>query len=106
MIAVDLLQARLDLAKRLGAFAVVNGTDGSAAEQIKALTGGRGADICIEASGATPALNEAVRACAYSAKVVAMGFSRARRAASFWAKSSTTTGSTSSARRSPASAPS
>lgn len=74
VIAVDLLQARLDLAKRLGAYAIVNGQDSPAAEQIKALTGGRGADICIEASGATPALNEAVRACAYSAKVVAMGF--------------------------------
>ena len=72
-IAVDLLQSRLDLAKRLGANAVVNGQS-AAAEAIKELTGGRGADICIEASGATPALNEAVRACAYSAKVVAMGF--------------------------------
>jgi threonine dehydrogenase-like Zn-dependent dehydrogenase len=74
VIAVDLLQSRLDLAKRLGADAIVNGQAGSAAEAIKDLTGGRGADICIEASGATPALNEAVRACAYSAKVVAMGF--------------------------------
>jgi Zinc-binding dehydrogenase/Bacterial extracellular solute-binding protein len=74
VIAVDLLQSRLDLAQRLGAYAVVDGRASSAAEAIKGLTGGRGADICIEASGATPALNEAIRACAYSAKVVAMGF--------------------------------
>jgi threonine dehydrogenase-like Zn-dependent dehydrogenase len=74
VVAVDLIDSRLDLASRLGAHAVVNGRSGSAAEAIKELTGGRGADLCIEASGATQALNEAVRACAYSAKVVAMGF--------------------------------
>ena len=30
--------------------------------------------MCIEASGAAAALNEAIRACAYSSKVVALGF--------------------------------
>lgn len=74
VVVVDLIDARLELARRLGAHVVVNGRDGSAAEAIKQLTGGRGADVCIEASGSTAALNEAVRACAYSSKVVAMGF--------------------------------
>jgi threonine dehydrogenase-like Zn-dependent dehydrogenase len=74
VIAVDLAESRLELARRLGADVVLDGGVQSAAEAIKALTGGRGADICIECSGATAALNEAVRACAYSARVVAMGF--------------------------------
>jgi threonine dehydrogenase-like Zn-dependent dehydrogenase len=74
VVAVDLIAARLDLARRLGAHAVVDARAGSAAETIKQLTGGRGADMCIEASGSIAALNEAIRACAYSAKVVAMGF--------------------------------
>ena len=38
------------------------------------MTGGRGADSCIEASGAAPALVEAIRAVAYSSRVVALGF--------------------------------
>jgi 2-desacetyl-2-hydroxyethyl bacteriochlorophyllide A dehydrogenase len=72
VVAVDLLESRLALARRLGAHEAIDGR--GAAEAIKRLTGGRGADVCVEASGATTALNEAVRACAYSAKVVAMGF--------------------------------
>jgi len=74
VVAVDLIDARLELAHRLGAHVAVNGGAQSPAEAIKELTGGRGADVCIEASGSTAALNEAIRACAYSAKVVAMGF--------------------------------
>ena len=45
-----------------------------AAEEIKASTGGRGADVCIEVSGVPAALGEAIRAAAYSARVVALGF--------------------------------
>jgi 2-desacetyl-2-hydroxyethyl bacteriochlorophyllide A dehydrogenase len=72
VIAVDLLAPRRALALRLGAAAAIDGQ--GAAEAIKAMTGGRGADVCVEASGATAALHEAIRACAYSARVVAMGF--------------------------------
>ena len=74
VLAVDLLESRLDLARHLGAHSVIDGRNSSAAEAIKELTDGRGADVCIEASGSTAALDEAVRACAYSAKVVALGF--------------------------------
>lgn len=72
VIGVELLESRRELARSLGTPTVVDGH--GAAETIKELTAGRGADICIEASGATSALHEAIRACAYSAKVVAMGF--------------------------------
>lgn len=74
VIAVDLHESRLNMAKRLGADVTLNAADGSAAEAIKAMTGGLGADVCIEVSGSTMALNEAIRAVAYSARVVAMGF--------------------------------
>ena len=72
VVAVDLLESRRGLAQRLGAQVALDGR--AAGEAIKELTGGRGADVCIEASGASAALNEAVRACAYSARVVALGF--------------------------------
>src|SRR5215213_2494060 len=61
VIGVDLIGSRLELAQRLGAHVVIDGRAGSAAEEIKQLTGGRGADVCIESYGATAALNEAVR---------------------------------------------
>ncbi|MFL5734541.1 MAG: zinc-binding alcohol dehydrogenase [Chloroflexia bacterium] len=74
VIGVDLVPFRLDLARQLGIDHVIDGSQGSAAEAIKAITRGRGADVCIEASGASVALNEAIRACAYSSKVVTLGF--------------------------------
>lgn len=74
VIAVDLHDSRLEIAKSLGAQVTLNASREKVAEAIKALTGGRGADICFEVSGSTIALNEAIRAVAYSARVVAMGF--------------------------------
>jgi threonine dehydrogenase-like Zn-dependent dehydrogenase len=75
VIGVDMIEKRLELAKELGAVeAGFNPRDGSAAEKIKTLTNGRGADVTIEVSGSARALHEAVRATAYSASVVALGF--------------------------------
>ena len=72
VIAIDPDKSRRELALKLGAAEAL--APESAAEAIKALTGGRGADACLEVSGAVPALAEAVRAVAYSSRVVAMGF--------------------------------
>jgi threonine dehydrogenase-like Zn-dependent dehydrogenase len=74
VIAVDLHDSRLEMAKALGASVTVNAARDNPAETIKTLTTGLGADICIEVSGSTRALQEAIRAVAYSARVVAMGF--------------------------------
>ena len=70
VIGVDPDPARRAMAERFGAQVL----DVGAAETIKAMTGGRGADMCIEVSGAPPALADAIRAVAYSSRVVAMGF--------------------------------
>jgi len=51
VIAVDISAVRLEIAKQLGASDTVNATDGDTARQVHALTGGRGADACIEAAG-------------------------------------------------------
>jgi threonine dehydrogenase-like Zn-dependent dehydrogenase len=72
---VDLIKKRLALAQELGALERgFNPKDGSPAERIKDLTNGRGADVTIEVTGSAKALHEAVRATAYSARVVALGF--------------------------------
>lgn len=74
VIGVDPDASRRELALKLGAHEVLDPTQGSAAEAIKRMTNAKGADVCIEVSGAPQALSEAVRAVAYSSRVVAMGF--------------------------------
>ena len=51
VIVVDLDEHRLALAKQIGATVTINNKDGSAVEQILALTNGRGVDVAIEAAG-------------------------------------------------------
>ena len=74
VIGVDPVASRRAVAERLGADRPLDPTAGSIADIIKGETGGRGADICIEVSGAAPALAEAKRTVAYASRVVAMGF--------------------------------
>jgi 2-desacetyl-2-hydroxyethyl bacteriochlorophyllide A dehydrogenase len=74
VIAVDRMARRLDEAKKNGADHVVNGGETDAALAIKALTGGRGADVTIEISGSSRALNDAIRSTAYNSRVIACGF--------------------------------
>jgi threonine dehydrogenase-like Zn-dependent dehydrogenase len=74
VIGVDPDPDRRAMAQSLGAAHVLDPNAGNVAEAIKAMTDGRGADACVEVSGAPAALAEAIRAVAYSARVVAMGF--------------------------------
>ncbi|HET6316544.1 MAG TPA: zinc-binding dehydrogenase, partial [Chloroflexota bacterium] len=74
VIGVDLLASRRDVAARLTSARVLDAATVDAAEEIKRLTDGRGADVCIEASGTTRAFHAAIRACAYASRVVALGF--------------------------------
>jgi len=69
VVAVDPLAHRRDLARRLGVDEVLAPAD-DLPTQIRALTGGRGADVVIEASGAGTALQAAVDAVAEEGTVV------------------------------------
>ena len=73
VVAVDRLPRRLELARSLGA-TVVDASTTRAAETIRRLTDGRGADVVIELTGSTEALHEAIRSAAYAARVVVAGF--------------------------------
>ena len=57
MIAVDLDQRKLDLARAFGATDLVDASAADPVEAVRALTGGNGADVCIEAVG-NPAVME------------------------------------------------
>lgn len=74
VIAVDTLASRLERARALGAAHTVDASAGDVAARIKEITGGRGADVSIEISGAWPALHEAIRSTAYNSRVIACGF--------------------------------
>jgi 2-desacetyl-2-hydroxyethyl bacteriochlorophyllide A dehydrogenase len=74
VIAVDGIAARREQAAAFGAAHVLDPVADDVGERIKELTGGRGADVCIEISGSYRALHEAVRGCAVGGRVVAAGF--------------------------------
>lgn len=74
VVAVDLDDWRLEVSKKLGADVVLNSGRCDVAEEVRRLTNGRGADVCIEITGFTPALNEAIRTAAYNGRVVCSGF--------------------------------
>ncbi|MFI6507849.1 zinc-binding alcohol dehydrogenase [Streptosporangium sp. NPDC050855] len=72
--AVDTLGSRLAKAREYGALRTLNPRADAVAERIREATGGRGADVAIEISGAYPALHEAVRSVTVGGRVVASGF--------------------------------
>lgn len=74
LVAVDSIQSRRELAVAGGATQVLNPREGLVAESIRDLTNGRGADSVVEVSGASSALNEAIRTVGYNGLVVAMSW--------------------------------
>ena len=73
VIGVDRLPSRRDLATRLGADVAIDPAEG-VAEKVRALTRNRGADIVVEVSGASPALNEAIRTVGFGGRVIAVSW--------------------------------
>ena len=76
VIAVDLSDFRLGFSKKFGADVVINEAKTDSAKYIKELTGGRGADVCIEFTGSDRALHQAVRAATYNGRVVCSSFTQ------------------------------
>ena len=70
VIAVDVADDKLALAKRLGATAGVNGMKTDAVAAIKELTGGEGVDIAIEFAGNKITHVQAVASCKKNGEVV------------------------------------
>jgi L-iditol 2-dehydrogenase len=77
VIAVDVLDSRLEQATELGADDIINSANVDAVEEIRRLTGGRGADIVIECSGNPIGQNTALDAAAKLGAVAFVGESRA-----------------------------
>jgi 2-desacetyl-2-hydroxyethyl bacteriochlorophyllide A dehydrogenase len=75
IIAVDLIEKRLDHARGLGADVAINPRDApDVALKARHLTGNRGPDVVIDCTGSAQALNEAIRTAAFQGTVVVVSF--------------------------------
>ena len=73
IVAVDLDDRKLAIAKEFGATHTVNGGKEDAVEAVRAATGGFGADVCIEAVGNPKVLEQAFFARDFAGTVVQVG---------------------------------
>jgi S-(hydroxymethyl)glutathione dehydrogenase / alcohol dehydrogenase len=73
IVAVDLLDSKLNLARKLGATHAVNAAGGAPAEQIRALTGGRGVDYAFEVVGLPATVRQAYDSLAKRGMAVVVG---------------------------------
>ena len=73
VIACDLLEARLEVAKDMGADVVLNSGRCNVAEEVKKLTDGLGADAAIDVTGAEAAINAALKSVRAAGRVVCVG---------------------------------
>ena len=73
VIAVDMLQEKLDMAKNAGAIAILNAQTDDVPGEIRRLTQNRGADFAFEAVGITPTIKSAIESLRKGAKLILIG---------------------------------
>ena len=73
IVAVDLLDSKLEAAKRLGATHAINAKPGDAPGRIRELTGSQGADYAFEAIGNPDVVSQAYDSVRRGGKVVVIG---------------------------------
>ena len=76
VIAVDVDDDKLSLAKRLGAMFTINSQTENVHECLQAITGDFGADVVIEAVGASSTYQMAVSEAAFTGRVVCIGYAK------------------------------
>lgn len=62
VIAVDIVESRLELAKKLGATDVINSSKEDAVEAIKKITGGLGVDFAVDTTGVKKVMEDSITA--------------------------------------------
>ena len=73
VIAVDIQDEKLEMARRLGATHTVNGSSGTAVAQVRELTGGVGVDVAFEALGRAETFVQASEVLRDGGRMVAIG---------------------------------
>lgn len=75
IIAIDIMTEKLSLSKNAGADDVINSRQDDPVEALKEITGGKGADIVLDISGAKTAQHQAICSAGNSGAVVLVGIS-------------------------------
>jgi L-iditol 2-dehydrogenase len=75
IIAIDVMEEKLKLAKAAGADEVINSIEQQPVEAVRKLTDGKGADIVLDTSGAKSAQHQAILSAGNSGRVVLVGIS-------------------------------
>ena len=70
VIVVDILDGKLELAKKLGADVVINANKENAVERVMELTKGAGADVVVEAAGSEQSINMCTQMIKHNGKFV------------------------------------
>lgn len=73
IIAVDVIQSRLDTALELGATHAINGMDSDVVEQVQALTAGVGADYAVDTTANPHVVNNVINATRFGGSVGLVG---------------------------------
>lgn len=76
VIAVDVDDTKLDLAKRLGAQYTINSKTENVHDRLQEITKGTGPDVVVEAVGAPPTYQMAINEVAFTGRVVCIGYAK------------------------------
>lgn len=76
VIAIDMIDRKLEIAVSAGANHTINTGGGVLHETLMELTGGRGPDVCIEAVGAAETYRAAVEEVCFTGRVVFIGYAK------------------------------
>ncbi|MFP4460415.1 MAG: L-threonine 3-dehydrogenase [Candidatus Zixiibacteriota bacterium] len=73
IIATDLIEYRLDMAKKMGADYAINPKNDNLYDRVMEITGGNGVDVVLEMSGSAKALNDALKCLTPGGRVSLLG---------------------------------
>ena len=76
IIAIDMFDSKLDLAKEFGATDTINAGEGDPVAKVQELTGGRGADASFEVIGLAPTIDQAINMTRNGGEVILVGVPR------------------------------
>jgi len=76
IIVVDVAEDKLQLAKKMGADGAINGAKANVPEEVKKLTGGKGADVIVEFVGRKQTMENAMNSLAKMGRYVIVGYTK------------------------------
>ena len=76
IIAIDMFDSKLELAREFGATDVINAGEGDPVAKVQELTGGRGVDVSFEVIGLGPTIDQAINMARNGGEIILVGVPR------------------------------